>query len=93
MLDRLVPSMQGALGSSGWLAKRRWGTGNTATECACPAYSWSVRKKPSLSLRSERKPGFWLSGGEALLLVLLLSFGLWAVIWGAVALLAMGGWS
>jgi hypothetical protein len=87
MLDRLVLSMQGALGSSGRLAKRRWGTGNSATEGACPAYSWRVTKEPSRSLGSERKPGFWLSGGEALILVLLLSLGLWAVIWGSVALL------
>jgi hypothetical protein len=51
----------------------------------------SVGVEPS-SARSQRKPGFWLSGGEALILVLLVSFGLWAVIWSGVALLAVGGW-
>jgi hypothetical protein len=34
---------------------------------------------------------FLLSRGEALILVLLLSLGLWAATWGAVALLALGG--
>jgi hypothetical protein len=39
----------------------------------------------------ESKAAFSLSRGEALILVLLLSFGLWAAIWGGVALLATGG--
>ena len=34
---------------------------------------------------------FSVSRGQALILVLLLSFGLWAVIWGAIALLAICG--
>jgi hypothetical protein len=42
------------------------------------------------SLRAEHKTALWLSKGEALVLVVLLSFGFWAVIWGAVALLAAG---
>jgi hypothetical protein len=37
------------------------------------------------SVRSEP-----LSQGEALILMLLLSFGFWAAIWGAIALLAVG---
>jgi hypothetical protein len=49
---------------------------NIATERACAADSWNVGGKPSPS---------------ALILVLLLSFGLWAAIWGAFALLAMDG--
>jgi len=38
------------------------------------------------SVRSEP-----LSQGEALILILLLSFGFWAAIWGVIALLAVGG--
>ena len=38
------------------------------------------------SVRSEP-----LSQGEALILILLLSFGFWAAIWGIIALLAVGG--
>jgi hypothetical protein len=38
------------------------------------------------SVRSER-----VSQGEALILILLLSFGFWAAIWGVIALLAVGG--
>ena len=40
------------------------------------------------SLRAEQKDALWLSRGEALVLVVLLSFGLWAALWGAVALVA-----
>jgi hypothetical protein len=61
------------------------------TERVHPAYFWSVGVEPSQSSRSEFKAAFSLSKGEALTVVLLLSFGLWAAIWGAVALLAMGG--
>jgi hypothetical protein len=43
------------------------------------------------SLRAKHQTPLWLSRGEALVLVLLLSFGLWAAIWGVVALLAVGG--
>jgi len=64
---------------------------NIATERACPAPSWGVEEEPSSSLRSECKTAFWPSRGEALILVLLLSLGLWAAIWGAVALVAVGG--
>ena len=40
------------------------------------------------SLRAEQKAALWLSKGEVLVLVVLLSFGLWAALWGAVALVA-----
>ena len=63
---------------------------NIVMEHRYPADFWSVRVEPSSS-RPERKPGLRLSGGQALSLMLLVSFGLWAVIWGAVALLAVGG--
>ena len=65
--------------------------GNTATERVCLAESWSVGEEPPLSPRSECKAAVWLSRGEALISVLLLSLGLWAATWGAVALLAVGG--
>jgi len=52
-----------------------------AMEYRYPADFWSVRVEP-LPSRSERKPAFRLSSGEALILVLLVSFGLWAAIWG-----------
>jgi hypothetical protein len=61
-----------------------------ATERGCPADFWR-RKEPWLLPRSECKAAFWLTRGEALVFVLLLSFGLWAAIWGAVALLGAGG--
>jgi hypothetical protein len=64
---------------------------NTATERVYPADFWSVGEEPSPPPRSECKAIVWLSSGEALILVLLLSFGLWAAIWGVVALLAVGG--
>jgi hypothetical protein len=53
---------------------------------------WSIETEALPSLRSERKAALWLSTGEALILVLLLSFGLWAAIWGAIAFVAVGGW-
>jgi hypothetical protein len=50
---------------------------------------WSIETEALPSLRSERKAALWLSTGEALILVLLLSFGLWAAIWGTIALLSL----
>ena len=58
------------------------------SERPLPSDFWSVAVEPSPSLP---KAVLWLSRGEALILVLLLSFGLWATIWGAIALLAVGG--
>jgi len=56
-----------------------------------PADFWSVGVERSPLSRSEANATLSLSRGEALILVLLLSFGLWAAIWGAIALLAVGG--
>jgi hypothetical protein len=64
---------------------------NIATERAYSADFWSVGEEPAPSARPECQAAFLLSRGEALILVLLLSLGLWAATWGAVALLAMGG--
>jgi hypothetical protein len=58
------------------------------TERVCPADFWSAGAEPSPPFRSESNAALSLSKGEALILVLLLSFGLWATIWGAVALVA-----
>ena len=60
---------------------------STASEDA----SWGDRDGPTPSDQSGCKAAFRLSRGEALILVLLLSLGLWAATWGAVALLAVGG--
>jgi hypothetical protein len=51
----------------------------------------SIETESLLSFRSERKAALQLRRGEALILILLLSLGLWATIWGAVALLAGEG--
>jgi len=65
---------------------------NIATrERGCPVDFWSVGVGPPPPTGSESEAVFSLSRGEALIFVLLLSFGLWAAIWGAVALLAMSG--
>jgi len=58
------------------------------SEHASPSDFWSVALESSPSVRSESKAVFRLSRGEALILVLLLSFGFWVAVWGAVALLA-----
>ena len=61
---------------------------NIGSEGAWPSDFWSVAQEPSPSVPTAV---LRLSRGEALILVLLLSCGLWAAIWGAVALLAVGG--
>jgi hypothetical protein len=51
-----------------------------------------VRHGPSPASHAECDPILLrLSRGETLILVLLLSLGLWALIWGAVSLLAACG--
>jgi hypothetical protein len=52
------------------------------------AACWRVRHEPSSSSCSECDLALRLSRGETLILVLLVSLGLWALIWGAVSLLA-----
>jgi len=47
--------------------------------------------EPSPSSRSESHSTLQLSRGETLILVLLLSLGMWALIWGAVSVLAACG--
>ena len=53
---------------------------NIGMELAYPADFWSIGEEPSPSVRSEA--AVWPSRGEALVLVLLASVGLWAAIWG-----------
>jgi hypothetical protein len=64
---------------------------NIAAERAYPAEFRISGEEASPSPRSECRAALRLSRGEALILVLLLSLGLWAATWGAVALLAVGG--
>ena len=63
--------------------------GNITMGRARPADFWNGGEALP-SLRAEHKTALWLSRGEALVLVVLLSFGFWAAIWGAIALLAAG---
>jgi hypothetical protein len=63
---------------------------NIGSVRACPSDSLSIETEALPSARSESKAVLSLSRSEAMILVLLLSFGLWAGIWGAVALLATG---
>jgi nitrate reductase NapE component len=53
---------------------------------SCRMWHW-----PSSSSRSRSEPAHRLNRGDTLIFVLLLSFGLWALIWGAVSLLGAYG--
>jgi hypothetical protein len=55
------------------------------------AAPWRVWHGRSLSSDSQGDPTLRLSRGETLVLVLLVSLGLWALIWGAVSVLAACG--
>ena len=55
------------------------------------AASCEVRHEPSPLLRSEPDATLRLNPGETLIFVLLASLGLWALIWGAVALISIWG--
>lgn len=62
----------------------------TTLQWVYPASSGKVRHGPSPS-RSECEPTLPLSRGETLILVLLLSLGLWALIWAGVSILGAYG--
>ena len=62
-----------------------------ALQRVCSAASCGAAHGPSPFPRSEREPGRGFGRGETLVFVLLLSFGLWALIWGAVSLLGAYG--
>ena len=64
--------------------------GNIMMGRARPADFWNAGEEALPSLRAEHKTAPWPSRGEALVLVVLLSVGFWAAIWGAIALLAAG---
>jgi hypothetical protein len=51
-------------------------------------WGWARRHGPSHSSRPGGEPAPEPGRGEALILVLLLSLGLWALIWAAFSLLA-----
>jgi hypothetical protein len=55
------------------------------------AASCGAADGPSPFPRSECEPARSFGGGETLVLVVLLSFGLWALIWAAVSLLGVYG--
>jgi hypothetical protein len=55
------------------------------------AASCGIAHGPSPFPRSECEPVRGFGRGETLVLVLLLSFGLWALIWAAVSLVAVYG--
>ena len=61
-----------------------------ALQRVCPAASSGAAHGPSHFPRPECEPARAFGRGETLVFVLLLSFGLWALIWGAVSLLALG---
>ena len=59
--------------------------GNIESRRDCLADFWSVGVEPSPSPRSETKAALGSSQGQALILVLVLSFVLCAAIWATVA--------
>ena len=62
--------------------------GNIATGRARPADICNAGEETLPPLRADHKTTLSLTRGQALVLVVLPSFGLSAAIWGAVALLA-----
>jgi hypothetical protein len=62
----------------------------TTLQWVCPAASFRVRHEPSPSpwSGSECEPTRWAERGEALISAVLLSLGLWALVWAAISLLA-----
>jgi hypothetical protein len=62
-----------------------------ALQRVCPAASSGAAHGPSPFLRPECEPARAFGRGETLVFVLLLSFGLWALIWGAVSVLGAYG--
>jgi nitrate reductase NapE component len=56
-----------------------------------PVASCSVRHGPLPSCDAECEPARGFGRGETLVLVLLLSFGLWALIWAGVSVLGAYG--
>jgi len=64
---------------------------NPGSECAGSTDSCAVGHRPSSFRQMGCRATVQVSGGEALILVLLLSLGLWALIWAALSLLALCG--
>jgi len=65
--------------------------GGPESERARSTNSCAVRQGPSSFRQMGYGATLQLSRGGALILVLFLSLGLWAVIWGALSLLAQCG--
>ncbi len=64
---------------------------NTALQWVCSAAAGWPRDEPSRRSAASVKPTRRLSRGGALRFVVLLSLGLWALIWAALSLLAAYG--
>jgi hypothetical protein len=62
-----------------------------ALQQVCSGASCEVAHRPSSFPSSEDGPAPDVRRGETLILVLLVSLGLWAFIWGAVSLLGAYG--
>jgi hypothetical protein len=62
--------------------------GGPGSECARSPNSCAVGQRPSSFRQMGCGATLQLSRGRALILVVFLSVGLWAVLWGALALLA-----
>jgi hypothetical protein len=65
--------------------------GSPGSECASSANSCAVGNGPTSFRQTGCGATLQVSRGEALILVLLLSLGLWALTWGALSLLALCG--
>jgi len=65
--------------------------GSPGSECARSTNSYAAGHEPSSFRQMGCGATLQVSRGEALILVLLLSLGLWALTWGALSLLALCG--
>ena len=63
----------------------------TTVQWIYPVASSSVRRRPLSSSSSEREPTLRLGRRETLIMVLLLSLGLWALIWAGISVLGACG--
>ena len=90
MLDWVVFPCEKALGCS-CRSERSRRAGISRRGASALLISGCVGVEPSPSPRSETKASLWLSQGQALILVLVLSSVLYAAIWATVALLSVAG--
>ena len=90
MLGWVVFRCEKALGCSG--QSERSSKQEYSVEARLPCrFLDALGVEPSPSPRSETKASLWLSQGQALILVLVLSSVLYAATWATVALLSVAG--